>query len=393
MVQWSRLGEVARLSFRLGFTAFGGPIAIVAMMHDEFVVKRKWLEEQEFLDFFGATNLLPGSNSMEMASHIGYHRAGWPGLWVGGICFTAPSVLLMVAFCWVYVHYGASPQGEWLLYGVKPVAIALIVQALWQLGKSAIQGKFAILLACLNIILSVIGLHELVLLLASGVFSFLIKEGKQIVKPKQALAIAPIPFLAPFSGLLSSLTAGLGSITSFSLSWLFVLFFKVGVILYGSGYVLLAFLRGDFVERLGWLTDQQLLDAIAIGQITPGPLSTTATFIGYLLGGFQGASIATIGMFLPGFILISVLHPILPKLNQSALFRAFLDGVNIGALSLMAVVTAQLGQSSLVDPLTITVAIASLFLLVKYKINSFWLVLGGMAIGIGASFMPGYIVG
>ncbi|AFY40596.1 chromate transporter, chromate ion transporter (CHR) family [[Leptolyngbya] sp. PCC 7376] len=389
MVQWSRLGEVSKLSLKLGFTAFGGPIAIVAMMHDEFVARREWLSEQEFLDFFGATNLLPGSNSMEMASHIGYHRAGWLGLWVGGICFTAPSIFLMVLFCWVYVHYGASPQGEWLLYGVKPVAIALIAQALWQLGKGAIKGKFAIVLAFLNIGLSIVGLHELALLLASGIFSFIVKQGKQLLKPDKALAIAPLPFLAPLSGF----SFGLGSIGSFSLSWLFLMFFKVGTILYGSGYVLLAFLRGDFVERLGWLTDQQLLDAIAIGQITPGPLSTTATFIGFLLGGFPGAGIATLGMFLPGFILISVLHPILPKLNQSEWFRAFLDGVNIGALSLMAVVTAQLAQSSLVDPLTITVAIASLFLLVKFKVNSVWLVLGGMVIGLGASFMPGVVIG
>ncbi len=380
MVQWIRLKEVSRLFLRLGFTAFGGPVAHIAMMHDEVVKQRHWLSEQEFLDILGTTNLIPGPNSTEMAIHLSYKRAGWSGLLLGGICFTAPAVGLMLICAWIYQDYGATPQGEWLLYGVKPVAIAIIAQALWKLGKKAIKGKFGVGLAVVNILLSLAGLHELLLLLLSGLIGLLRKAGTKIWTQHKTLTIAPLSLLLPIN------VATVGS-SSASLPWLFLLFLKIGAVLYGSGYVLLAFLHADLVERLGWLSDQQLLDAIAIGQITPGPLSSTATFIGYLLGGIPGAGVATLGMFLPSFCFVAVLNPILPKLSQSAWFRAFLDGVNVGALSLMAVVTVFLAQSSLVDPLTVLVAIASLLLLVRYQVNSLWLVLGGMGFGLLLPFL------
>lgn len=378
MVQWNRLEEVIRLFTRLGFTGFGGPVAHIAMMHDEAVKKRQWLTEQEFLDLLGATNLIPGPNSTEMAVHLGHKRAGWLGFWAGGICFTAPAVLLMLICAWAYEKFGATPEGEWLLYGVKPVAIAIIAQALWKLGKKAIKGKFGVILAVINVALSLLGLHELVILLISGAIALLKKTGKKLFKTEKSLSIAPLPIL---------LSLNLAT-TNFSLLSLFLFFFKVGSVLYGTGYVLIVFLRADLVDRLGWLTDQQLLDAIAIGQITPGPLSSTATFIGYLLGGVAGAGVATLGMFLPSFLFVAALNPILPKLSKSEWFRAFLDGVNIGALSLMMMVTVFLAKSSLIDPLTISVAIAALFLLIRYEINSLWLVLGGMAIGLILPFLP-----
>ncbi|OKH17572.1 chromate efflux transporter [[Limnothrix rosea] IAM M-220] len=387
MVQWNRIQEVSQLFLRLGFTAFGGPVAHIAMMHDEIVKQRQWLTEQEFLDILGTTNLIPGPNSTEMAIHLSYKRAGWLGLLFGGLSFTAPAVGLILVCAWAYQNFGGSPQGEWLLYGVKPVAIALIAQALWKLGKKAIKGKFAVGLAVLNVVLSLVGLHELLLLVMSGGIGLLKKAGKNLFKSgsnqNKNLAIAPLPFLMPMN--LATVSA---TTTTASLPWVFLTFLKVGAVMYGSGYVLLAFLRADLVERLGWLTDQQLLDAIAIGQITPGPLSSTATFIGFLLGGFGGAGVATLGMFLPSFLFVAALNPILPKLNKSQWFRAFLDGVNVGALSLMTVVTVFLAESSLVDPLTVGVAIAALFLLIQYKVNSLWLVLGGMAIGLLLPFLP-----
>ncbi|WP_232315085.1 chromate efflux transporter [Picosynechococcus sp. PCC 7003] len=377
MAQWAELQEISRLFLRLGFTAFGGPVAHIAMMHDEVVKKRHWLTEQEFLDILGATNLIPGPNSTEMAIHLSFKRAGWWGLLMGGISFTAPAVILMLLCAVAYQQFGATPQGEWLLYGVKPVAIAIIAQALWKLGKKAIKDKFGVGLAVFNVVLYLVGLHELWLLFISGFIGFGKKFSTQWLKTDQTRSLTPLPFLL----WLNTTPA------NFSLGWLFLMFLKVGAVLYGSGYVLVAFLRADFVERLGWLTDQQLLDAIAIGQITPGPLSSTATFIGYLLGGVPGAGVATLGMFLPSFLFVAILNPILPKLLQAKSFRAFLDGVNIGALSLMTVVTVFLAQSSLVDPLTFAVAIAALFLLIKYQVNSLWLVLAGMAIGLVLPFV------
>lgn len=378
MVQWSQAQEVARLFTRLGFSAFGGPVAHIAMMHDETVKKRQWIQEQEFLDLLGATNLIPGPNSTEMAIHLGAKRAGWLGFLAGGIGFTAPAVLLMLLCAWLYERFGTTAQGEWLLYGVKPVAIAIIAQALWKLGKKAVKGKFGVILSLIIVCLSLLGFHELLLLVIAGILALIKTSGKTFLESKKLFNFAPLP-LVPLLPV---------STTNYSLLSLFLFFLKVGSVLYGTGYVLVVFIRADLVDRLGWLTDQQLLDAIAIGQITPGPLTSTATFIGYLLGGYAGAGLATLGMFLPSFLFVAVLNPILPKLLKNKAFRAFLDGVNVGALSLMLVVLVSLGQSSLVDPLTIAVAIAALVLLIRYQANSLWLVLGGMAVGLLAPFIP-----
>jgi len=367
-----RLTEVARLFFKLGMTAFGGPAAHIAMMHDETVKRRKWLSDQEFLDLVGATNLIPGPNSTEMAIHIGFLRAGWPGLIIGGICFIVPAMLIVLLLAWVYVRFGATPQAEWLLYGIKPVVIAIIVQALWSLGQKAVKGALTAAVAVIVIVLYFVGINEIALLFAGGLIVMLARNFQRLrgrIMGTFLISLASVGALSQVS-------------MPFGLPWLFLIFLKIGAVLFGSGYVLLAFLRADFVVRFGWLTDQQLLDAVAIGQVTPGPVFTTATFIGYVLGGIPGALLATLGIFLPSFIFVAISNPLIPRIRNSAWVSGLLDGVNVASLGLMAVVTWQLGRASLTGPLPILIALFSFVLLVRFKVNATWLVVGGGLIGI-----------
>lgn len=372
-----RLREVAALFLKLGITSFGGPAAHTAMMHNEVVKRRKWFSEQEFLDLIGATNLIPGPNSTEMAIHIGYLQAGWPGLLAGGICFVAPAMLIVLAIAWAYLKFGSTPQVEWLLYGIKPVIIAIIIRAIWNLGRKAVQ---SLLLAIAGLVILILYLffhvNEIALLFVGGLTVMVIANFQRLRQQH----ISSL-FIAPFSGLNPSLFSLLAS-APFSLPILFLTFLKIGAVLYGSGYVLLAFLHADFVARLGWLTDQQLIDAIAVGQVTPGPLFTSATFIGYILGGVPGALLATLGIFLPSFAFVAVSNPLIPKMRNSAWVSSFLDGINVASISLMAVVTLQLGQASLIDPPTIIIALISLALLLRFKINSTWLIIGGAIAGL-----------
>jgi chromate transporter len=365
------LKEVITLFLKLGTTAFGGPAAHIALMHDETVKRRKWLSDQEFLDLVGATNLIPGPNSTEMAIHIGYLRAGWAGLVAAGACFIAPAMVIVLGLAWAYVQFGSTPQAEWLLYGIKPVVIAIIVQALWNLGGKAIQNLLTGAIAAGVVALYFLGINEIALLFAGGlIVILLVNFQRSRFRPIRA-------FLLPLGGLGALAQA----VLPVSLPLLFFTFLKIGSVLYGSGYVLLAFLRADFVVRFGWLTDQQLIDAIAIGQVTPGPVFTTATFIGYLLGGLPGALLATLGIFLPSFIFVAISNPIIPRIRNSPWASSLLDGVNAASLGLMAAVTWQLGRSSLIDPLTILVAIISLVLLLRFKLNSTWLIAAGALTG------------
>ena len=368
------LGEVIRLFLRLGFTAFGGPAAHIAMMHDEVVTRRKWMEEQHFLDLVGATNLIPGPNSTEMAIHIGYERAGWRGLIAAGLCFIMPAVLIVLGLAWLYVEYGSTPQGDALMYGIKPVIIAIVVQALYKLVPSAMKG---VLLAAVGggaLAAYLLGVNELVVLFGGALLVVAVQALRRF--PQSAAALLP---LVGLNNWLPQVTTG----NAVTLDRLFLIFLKVGALLYGSGYVLLAFLRNDLVVNYGWLTDQQLLDAVAIGQFTPGPVFTTATFIGYLLAGVPGAVVATIGIFLPSFFFVALLARIMPYIRKSPWSAAFLDGVNVAALGLMAGVTWQLGRAALVDLPTIVLAVVAALLLFRFKINSAWLVLGGAVIGLG----------
>ena len=371
-----RLAEVARLFLKLGVTAFGGPAAHIAMMHDEVVKRRKWMDDQEFLDMLGATNLIPGPNSTEMTIHLGFMRAGWLGLIVGGVCFIFPAMTIVMALAWVYVQFGSTPLAGWLLYGIKPVMIAIILMALWSLGKKAVKGWLTIAVGVAVFVLYFFQVNALALLFAGGLIVMLAMNLRRLKDIDIKSLLLPV----------SALSAPALLAVPFSLPVLFLTFLKIGSVLYGSGYVLLAFMHADFVTRLGWLTEQQLIDAIAIGQVTPGPVFTTATFVGYMLGGTSGALLATLGIFLPSFIFVAVSNPLIPRLRESSWVSGLLDGVNIAALGLMGAVTIELGRASLVDPLTVLIAIVSLILLIRFKVNTTWLVIGGAIVGLLSTF-------
>jgi chromate transporter len=377
------LGEVARLFLKLGLIAFGGPAAHIAMMRSEVVGRRRWMDDQRFLDLLGATNLIPGPNSTEMAIHIGHERAGWRGLIAAGTLFILPAMLIVLALAWVYKRFGATPEATALMYGVKPVIIAIVVQALIALGRTAVKSRLTAVVGLLALGAFAAGANEIAILLAAGL---LVMAVRNVARHRAAGAsLSSILWLIPGAGL--GIPAVWQAAAPVSLLGLFLVFLKIGSILYGSGYVLLAFLRADLVERLHWLTDRQLLDAVAIGQFTPGPVFTTATFIGYLVGSWPGAVLATVGIFLPSFIFVALSNPLIPRLRRSPWFGAFLDGVNIGSLALMAGVTWQLGRASLVDLPTILIALVAALFLFRFKINSAWLVLGGALVGLTLRFL------
>ena len=372
----ARLLEVAQVFLKLGTLAFGGPAAHIGMMRDEVVRRRQWLSDQEFLDLLGAANLIPGPNSTEMTILLGARRAGWRGLIIGGVSFIVPAMLIVMLFGWLYVRFGSLPQMEWLLYGVKPVMVAIIVSAVWELGKRAVKGRLTLIVGLIALLLYALGAGEIPLLLAGGVLVMLIQNRSRL----HWRGSAPAAIL--LGGSLGPIVSA--AATPFSYAQLFWSFFKIGAVLYGSGYVLIAFMQTEFVQNLGWLTNQQLLDAIVVGQITPGPVFASATFVGFILGGVPGALIATIGIFLPAFILVAIVRPFVPRLRQSPWFGALLDGVNVVSLALVVGVTVGLGRVSLIDPLTIAIAVLSLLILLRFKINSTWLVLGGALLGLFA---------
>ena len=376
------LAELARLFLKLGTIAFGGPAAHIAMMEEEVVRRRRWLDHERFVDLLGATNLIPGPNSTEMAIHIGLLRAGWKGLVVAGSCFILPAMLIVWGLAALYVKYGALSEAAWLLYGVKPVIIAIVVQALWGLGKAAIKGPLTALAGGAVIVLFFLGANEILLLFAAGFAVMLLENLRRGWKPAHSAVwaiTAGAPFLTAYDAAAAARPVTLTALTLF--------FLKIGSVLFGSGYVLLAFLRADLVERWHWLTDRQLLDAIAIGQFTPGPVFTTATFIGYVIAGSPGALLATLGIFLPAFVFVALSSPLIPKLRRSAWAAGFLDGVNAASLGLMAVVTWQLGRSALSDGFTITLALVSAVLVFRVKINSAWWVLAGALLGLARQLL------
>jgi chromate transporter len=369
-------GEVAKLFLKLGTIAFGGPAAHIAMMHNEMARRRHWVSEERFLDLLGAANLIPGPSSTELAIYLGYDHAGWKGLISAGVCFILPAMLMVLAVAWAYVNYGTTPQATSLLYGIKPVIVVIIIQALWGLFKTAAKGPLLIGAGGLVIGLYLLDFNPLVLLFGSGLLVMLIKNAHRFRHGEQSTVSAAL-----LSTLGVSSAAGVAPV-AFSMSTLFLTFLKLGSVVFGSGYVLLAFLRNDFVHRLGWLTDRQILDAVAVGQFTPGPVFTTATFIGYIVGGFSGAVLATVGIFLPSFIFVAIVLPIVGILRRSRWTSGFLDGVNVGALGLMAGVSWQLGHAAVIDWVTALLALISCVLVFASKINSAWLVLGGAAAGL-----------
>lgn len=368
--------ELALLFLKLGLTAFGGPAAHIAVMRDEVVTRRQWLSDQEFLDLLGATNLIPGPSSTEMAIHIGYLRAGWPGLIVAGVCFILPAAILVAVIAHAYTVWGTLPAAQGVLYAVKPVILAVVFQAIASLLKPALKTRTTTSLAAVVLLAALLGANELILLFGAGAFTAL-AAGKP--SPK-GLAVVALLALSP-----AALALLEPADLPFSDTALFLFFLKVGSVLYGSGYVLLAFLRGALVERWGWLTEAQLLDATAIGQITPGPLFTTATFIGYVLSGAPGAALATLAIFLPGFVFVALSGPLIPRIRNSVVAGAFLDGVNAAALALMLAVTIQLGHDAIRDVPTLALALVSAVVLITWRVNSAWL--------IAAAALPGLLHG
>jgi chromate transporter len=363
------LREIAKEFIRLGFVAYGGPAAHIAMMHERFVRRLAWVPGEQFLDLVGAVNLLPGPSSTELAIYLGQIAGGLPGLLAAGACFILPAAILVVGFAWAYMQFGAVPQVAGPLFGIRPVVVAVIAQAIWNLGKTALKSAPLAALAVLVVFLAALGSPVLLLLIGAGVLWMLVRQG-------QALAKTGAGVTAFFR------TGAVGGAVGVGIVPAFLYFLKVGAVLFGSGYVLLAVLRADLVVRLHWLTDAQLLDAIAVSQATPGPFFTVATFIGYLLGGWKGAALTTLGMFLPAFVYVAAAAGFLPKLRKSPVASAFLDGVNASAVALMAYVGWQFTRAALVNIPAIVLAVVSALLVFRYKLNSAWLVLGGAIAGI-----------
>ncbi|HEY2517612.1 MAG TPA: chromate efflux transporter [Polyangiaceae bacterium] len=365
--------ELALAFLRLGFTAFGGPAAHIAMMEDQFVRRRAWLTREQFFDLVGAAGLIPGPSSTEVAIYVGYRRAGWRGLLVAGLCFILPAALMVMAIAWAYVRFGRLPAAGGALYGVKAVIIAIVVQALVAFGRTALKSRWLLVLGLAAVVASAARVSPLLVLVCGGLANLAPRAAQG--SPREGTSAA---FL--LQGALGASAAGVGA-TSAGLAKLFAVFLKIGAVVFGSGYVLLAFLRTDLVERTHWLTEAQLIDAVAVGQFTPGPVFTTATFIGYVVAGAPGAVVATVGIFLPSFVLVALSGPLIPRLRRSRLAGAFLDGVNVTSLALMAVVAAQLARAAIVDVPTALFGMASAVALFRWRINSAWLVLAGGFLG------------
>jgi chromate transporter len=373
MSQRKELTEIAKLFLKLGSIAFGGPAAHIAMMEDEVVKKRKWMTHEHFLDLVGATNLIPGPNSTEMTMHCGHERAGWKGLFVAGFSFILPAVLITSIFAWLYEKYGQLPNVEPFIYGIKPAVIAIILMATFRLGKKAVKNTELAILGFITLMACLLGVNEIVALFSCGLLGltlYFIKKRKSNLNS-----------LAPF--LLIQLTnpTAIGGLK------IFLAFLKIGAILYGSGYVLFAFLDAELVTN-GWLTRQVLIDAVAVGQLTPGPVLSTATFIGWQLNGISGALLATIGIFLPSFIFVLVLNPLIPRMRKSKIMGAILDTVNVAAVALIIAVSYEMGKDTLTDWRTIIIAVTSLILVFKFdKINSAFIVGGGAVLGYFLTFI------
>ncbi|HEV8165426.1 MAG TPA: chromate efflux transporter [Actinomycetota bacterium] len=374
------------MMLKLGTIAFGGPAVHVAMLREETVRRRRWLPDGEFLDLFGAVSVLPGPSSTQLAIVLARRRAGWPGLVLGGVCFVLPAMVIVLALAWAYVRYGSTPTGGGVLYGVGPVVIAVVAVAVWELagvalarhrerGRAAVAGLAAVGVAALAGYLA--DVDVLVILAAAGLVVALAANRRRL-RP----AAGPLLHVLP-AGLLAT-AAQARRPAGPSLTAVAAEFLKLGVVVFGSGYVLLAFLRRDLVTGLGWLSTRQVLDAVVAGQVTPGPVFTTATFLGYLLGGLPGAIVATAAIFLPSFVLVAALEPLIGRVRRSPWAGAALDGVTVAALGLMAGVAIDLGRTAVTDPLTAAIALATLLALLRWRPNPLWLVLAGAAVGVAA---------
>lgn len=367
----SELKEIAKLFAKLGVIAFGGPAAHIAMMRQEVVVKRAWMTEQHFLNLVGVTNLIPGPNSTEMTMHIGRERAGWKGLVVAGVCFILPAVVITGVFAFLYKQYGQLPQVQPFIYGIKPAVIAIILAAIFPMAKGALKSNTLLFLGILVFVLALWGINEIYLLFSAGLLYLLFQFLKTKPSPINKGGIFPFTLLQVTTPTLLTVTNG----------HLFFIFLKIGAILYGSGYVLFAFLDAELVTT-GLLSRQQLADAIAVGQATPGPVFSSVTFVGYQMNGWSGAAAATAGVFLPSFLFVALLNPLVKKLRTSKPFAQFLDAVNVASVALIAAVCVEMGKDAIMDWRMLLIAVASLFITFRYRsINSALIVLGGSLAG------------
>jgi chromate transporter len=374
-----RLVELARLFLRLGFTAFGGPAAHVALMRDELVRRRGWLSDGEFLDLLGASNLIPGPTSTELALHLGHRRAGPAGFLVAGLAFIGPAVAIVALAAWAYVELGARPEALALLAGVGPAVVAIVAHAAVGLIRSAVRDRLTAAIAVGAVVAAVAGVPEIWVLLAAGAVALGARRAGDLRGLAAGVAMA---------GEGIGVAVGAAAVGASPLALLAV-FAKIGTILFGSGYLLVALLRSELVEGLGWITERQLLDAVAVGQLTPGPVTTAATFVGWLVAGPIGAAAATIGIFLPAFAAVALSIPILPRLRRSPAARAFLDGVNAAAVALIGLVAVQLGRAAIVDLPTAAIALGAFGVLVGGRVGSGWIVLGGGALGVAVAALRG----
>jgi chromate transporter len=360
--------EVAALFLKLGCISFGGPAAHIALMEQEAVHKRNWLTREHFLDLLAATNLVPGPNAVEMAGHIGFVHASWPGLFVGAGSFLLPAVLISMVLAWGYVRLGTLPQAMAVFYGINPAVLAIILAATYRLGRTALRDKVSVGLALLCLGATLLGIDEVWVLLGGGMVGLLLAAPWGLLL--LPIGVWPMKILAPASPALDRLVQ------------LGLFFLKVGALLFGSGMVLFAFIQRDVVDGYGWLTQQQLVDAIAVGQMTPGPVLSTATFIGYLVAGWPGALVATAGVFLPSFVIVALVGPWIPRLRHSPTARAFLRGVNAAAVALILSIAIALFPLTIVDGWTAALFVANLLLLLRFRVDTLWLVLGGAAVGL-----------
>src|ERR1039458_5429519 len=384
-IREASLGQIALVFLKLGTIAFGGPAAHFAMMEQEFVRRRKWITEAEFLDRLATANLIPGPSSTGVAIFVGQLKRGWRGLIVAGCCFIIPAAAIVSVIAWAYVRFGSLPKAEGVLSAIKPAVVAIVIQALGKLGRTGVRTTLLAVIAALAAVLSFLGVSPVLVLVFAGLVSAaalamknrLVGGGvglQKVVGLQKAVGLPKV-----FAGAMA--VAATGAAFPVGLGRLFLSFLKIGSVVFGSGYVLLAFLQTEFVERLHWLTEKQLIDAVAVGQFTPGPVFTTATFIGYVVAGWMGAAVATVGVFLPGFVLVAVSGPLIPRLRRSAVAAAALDGVVAGSLALMAVVAMQLGKASIVDRTTLIVFGVSLIALLRFRVNSAWVVAAAAVLG------------
>ena len=373
----SPVADVALVFLKLGATGFGGPAAHIALMEEELVRRRRWLSAAEFTELLAAAQLMPGPNSTELAIHLGFARAGWAGLVVAGVCFIAPAALLVSALAWAYVRWGALPAATSLLAGVEPVVVAVVAHAVWSLARTAVATRALRAIAGVALALALYGVDELLVLVAAGVAAVLLRPRAHGAAAGAERVAGALLLTGPPAASVAGAAAAAATPGA-----LFALFLKIGAVLYGSGYVLVAFLRAELVAGRGWLTEAQLLDAVAAGQMTPGPLFTTATFVGYLLAGGAGAALATLGIFLPAFLFVAVSGPLVPRLRASPAARAFLRGVAAASLALMAAATLVIARGALVDVATVLLAAVALLLMVRFRVGAGWLLLGGAAAGL-----------